>query len=159
MFQPDDVQLAALRVYLFELQPAGLRHAQAVPEHQKQQATVARLVAASPGRRHQLSDFKAGQVATSGLAPRRVSFPGRFSGAGRLIASRVWREHVEGRRRCCASVAGAPISGGCAILPLRSCSRAVLVVGASSSFCREFHAGKVRKTLINRHSQNATLDK
>jgi hypothetical protein len=35
----------------------------------------------------------------------------------------------------------------------------VFVVRASSPFCREFHAAKVRKTLINRLCKNATLDK
>jgi hypothetical protein len=38
------MQHAAFRVHLVEFHPAGLRHAQAMPEHQEQQATVAHLV-------------------------------------------------------------------------------------------------------------------
>jgi hypothetical protein len=49
VLQPNDVQDLALCVHLFELQPASLGHAQPMPKNQKQQATVARLVAASPG--------------------------------------------------------------------------------------------------------------
>jgi hypothetical protein len=77
--QSNDVQDLALGVHLVELQPASLGDAQPVAEHQKQQATVAGLVAASPGRGNQLSNLKAGQVAASGLAPRRVFLPGWFS--------------------------------------------------------------------------------
>jgi hypothetical protein len=74
VLQSRDVQNPALCIHLFELQPASLGHAQPVPENQKQQATVAGLVAASPGRGNQLSNFKAGKVVASGLAPRRVFF-------------------------------------------------------------------------------------
>jgi hypothetical protein len=34
--QPGDMQHAAFRVHLVEFHPAGLRHAQAMPEHQEQ---------------------------------------------------------------------------------------------------------------------------
>src|SRR5438105_4951760 len=39
-------------VHLFELQPAGLGHAQPMPKNQQQKATIAGLVATAPGRRH-----------------------------------------------------------------------------------------------------------
>jgi hypothetical protein len=41
MLQPGNVQDAAFGVHLVEFQPAGFRDAQAMPEHQEQQATVA----------------------------------------------------------------------------------------------------------------------
>ena len=37
------MQHAAFGVYLVEFDPAGLRHAQAMPEHEKQRATVVNL--------------------------------------------------------------------------------------------------------------------
>ncbi len=43
-FQPRDVQHAAFHIHLVEPQGAGLRHAQAVPEHQKKKAAVTGLV-------------------------------------------------------------------------------------------------------------------
>jgi hypothetical protein len=39
-----------------------------MPKYQKQETTVAGLVAAASRRGHQLADFKAGEVAVSGLA-------------------------------------------------------------------------------------------
>jgi len=63
------VQHAALRVHLVDRQAASLGHAEAVPKHQQQQATVAGLVAGAAGRDHQLADLKSGQVAATGLAP------------------------------------------------------------------------------------------
>jgi hypothetical protein len=42
------MQHAAFGVYLVEFDPAGLRHAQAMPEHEKQQATVANLCEPPP---------------------------------------------------------------------------------------------------------------
>jgi hypothetical protein len=76
VLQPDDVQHAALRVHLVELQAASLGNAQAVAKHQKQQATVAGLVAGAPGRGDQLANLESGQVAAPGLAP------GGLSGSG-----------------------------------------------------------------------------
>jgi hypothetical protein len=81
VLQSDDVQHAAVCVHLIEPQPASLRHPQAVAEHQEQEATVARLVMGAPGRRDQLSYFKAGKVAGVSTAPR---VPGRFSFSGHL---------------------------------------------------------------------------
>jgi hypothetical protein len=43
MFQPCDVKYAAVGVNLVELQAACFRHAKAVAEEQKDEATVARL--------------------------------------------------------------------------------------------------------------------
>jgi hypothetical protein len=61
-----------------------------VPEHQKQQATVAGLVAAASRGPDQLSNFKASQVVASGVAPPRVFPFGRFSSWGIfIILSRV----------------------------------------------------------------------
>ena len=79
MLQSRDVQHLALGVHLVELQLAGFRYAQAVPENQKQQATVAGFVAPASRRGNQLSDFKAGKVVASGFAPPRVPLPGWFS--------------------------------------------------------------------------------
>ena len=77
MLQSCDVQHTALRVHLVEPQPAGLRDAQAVAEHQEQQATVAGLVAAASGRGDKLADFQASEVAASGLAAGGLSGSGR----------------------------------------------------------------------------------
>ena len=50
VLQPGDVQDAALGVHLVKFHPAGFRDAEAMPEHQEQQATVAGLVPAALGR-------------------------------------------------------------------------------------------------------------
>ncbi len=49
-FKPRHVQNAAFDVHAGKLKPAGLRHAQTVAEHHKEQATVAGLVAVALGR-------------------------------------------------------------------------------------------------------------
>ena len=63
-FQPRDVQHAAFNVCLVELQGASLRYARAVPEHQRQKATVAGLISAAFGGGNQLIDL-GGNVAFS----------------------------------------------------------------------------------------------
>jgi len=44
-FEPRHVQDAAVRIHLGQLQPARLRHAQAMPEHQELEAPVTGRVA------------------------------------------------------------------------------------------------------------------
>jgi hypothetical protein len=71
------MQHAAFRVHLVEFHPAGLRHAQAMPEHQEQQATLAHLVPAALGRFNQPFNLAAGEVFD---APEtRVNRGGDFS--------------------------------------------------------------------------------
>jgi len=57
-----DVQHAAVGVHLGQPQPAGLRHAQAMPEHQKQQASVAGCVTAIFRGVHELLNLGGNQV-------------------------------------------------------------------------------------------------
>ena len=45
IFEPLDVQDSAFGVHLGQYQPAGLRHAQAMPEHQELEAPVTGCVA------------------------------------------------------------------------------------------------------------------
>ena len=68
------MQHAAFRVHLVEFHPAGLRHAQAMPEHQEQQATVAGLVPAALGRLNQPFNLAAGEVLSVAVL-RRPVFP------------------------------------------------------------------------------------
>jgi hypothetical protein len=56
------MQHAAFGVHLVKLQPAGLRHAQAMPEGQKQKATVAGLVPPALGRLDQPFNLAPGEV-------------------------------------------------------------------------------------------------
>jgi hypothetical protein len=42
--QPEDMQNAAFGVHLVKFYAAGFRHTQSMPEHQKQEATVASLI-------------------------------------------------------------------------------------------------------------------
>ena len=63
------MQHAAFGVHLIEFHPAGLRHAQAMPEHQEQQATVAHLVSAALGRLNQPIDLAAGKVFSVAVPP------------------------------------------------------------------------------------------
>jgi len=74
------MQHAALRVHLVEPQAASLRHAQAVPEYQKQQTASAHLGAAASGRGEQLSDLERGEMAAPGADAPRVS-PFSFRGS------------------------------------------------------------------------------
>jgi hypothetical protein len=62
VFQPGDMQHAALNIHVRQLQPAGLRHAQAMPKHQQQQTAVAGRVAAALRNLHELFDFGKNQV-------------------------------------------------------------------------------------------------
>ena len=64
------MQHAAFGVHLVELQPASLRHAQAMPEHQEQQATVAGLVPAALRRLDQPFNLAPGEVLPVGLLMR-----------------------------------------------------------------------------------------
>ena len=52
----------AFGVHLVECHPAGLRHAQAMPEHQEQQAAVAHLVPAVLSRFHQSFNLARGEM-------------------------------------------------------------------------------------------------
>ena len=63
---------AVFRVQLVEFHPAGLRHAQAMPEHQEQQATVPHLVPTAIGRFNQPFNFAAGEVFSVGVPPASV---------------------------------------------------------------------------------------
>ena len=56
-----------------EFHPAGFRDAEAVPEHQEQQATVAGLVPAALGRLDQPFNLAPGQVLPVAVVPARVS--------------------------------------------------------------------------------------
>src|SRR5208283_866721 len=56
------MQHAAFGVHLVEFHPAGLRHAQSMPEHQEQQATVAHLVPAVLSRFHQPFNLARGEM-------------------------------------------------------------------------------------------------
>ena len=56
------MQHAAFGIHLGQFQAAGLRHAQAVAEHQQQKAAVAGLVTSSLGGRNELFDLAGGQV-------------------------------------------------------------------------------------------------
>jgi hypothetical protein len=66
------MQHAAFRVHLVEFHPAGLRHAQAMPEHQEQQATVAHLVPGAFGRFNQPFNLAAGEVFSVAVPPASV---------------------------------------------------------------------------------------
>jgi hypothetical protein len=66
------MQHAAFRVHLVEFHPAGLRHAQAMPEHQEQQATVARSFLLPLVDSINRSNLAAGEV-FSVAAPRQCS--------------------------------------------------------------------------------------
>src|SRR5208337_3777351 len=56
------MQHAAFGVHLVEFHPAGLRHAQSMPEHQEQRATVAHLVPAVLSRFHQPFNLARGEM-------------------------------------------------------------------------------------------------
>ena len=62
VLQPDNVYLTAFNVHLIEPQGAGLRHSQAMPEHEKQKAPVAGLVGAPLGGLNELFDFPLGKM-------------------------------------------------------------------------------------------------
>jgi hypothetical protein len=89
-FQPAHMQHAAFAVHLVERQPAGLRHAQAMPEHQEQQAAVAGPVAAAFGGVDQLFHLEAGEVLATAVlflpAARRARFS-CFPSAHRFVES------------------------------------------------------------------------
>lgn len=61
--EPGDVQRPALKVQMGQGEAARFRHAQAVAEHQQQQAAVAGLVAAALGGGDEPLHFALGQVA------------------------------------------------------------------------------------------------
>jgi hypothetical protein len=69
VLQSGDVQDAAFGVHLVEFHPAGFRDAQAMPEHQEQQATVAGFVPAPPGRLNQLFNLAPGKVLSVAVIP------------------------------------------------------------------------------------------
>jgi hypothetical protein len=56
------MQHAAFGVHLVEFDPASFRDAQAMPEHQKQQAPVAHLVPAALGRFNQPLNLPRGEM-------------------------------------------------------------------------------------------------
>src|SRR5271166_1941600 len=56
------MQHAAFGIYLVQFHAAGLGHAQAMPEHQEQQATVAHLVPAVLSRFHQPFNLARGEM-------------------------------------------------------------------------------------------------
>ena len=59
---PRHVQNAAFGVHLVKVQGAGVRHAQAVAEHQKQKAAVAGFVEAALGGCHELFNLARGDA-------------------------------------------------------------------------------------------------
>jgi hypothetical protein len=68
--QSGDMQDAAFGVHLVQLEAARFGDAQAMPEYQEQQATVAGFVPAAAGRLDELFHFEAGEVlAVAALAP------------------------------------------------------------------------------------------
>jgi hypothetical protein len=84
------MQHAAFHVHLVEFHAAGLRHAEAMAEHQKQQATVADLVSAALGRLNQPFDLARGEVLP--VADLQHPPPVFTDGAGRrsLVFSPVY---------------------------------------------------------------------
>lgn len=62
LFEPCHVQHAAFYVHAGKIEVAGFRHTQAVPEHQKQKASVAGVVAADFGGCNQPFNFSDGKV-------------------------------------------------------------------------------------------------
>ncbi len=66
VFEPCDMQDTAFNVHLGQHQAAGFGHAQAVPEHQEQQASVAGRVAGALGGGYELLDFGGNQVFSLG---------------------------------------------------------------------------------------------
>ena len=73
LFEPRHVQHAAFNVHLVELQGASLRHAQAVPEHHQQQATVAGFKAAALGGGHELFNLAHGDMFSVVVFQKRPS--------------------------------------------------------------------------------------
>ena len=69
------MQHAAFNVHLIELQPAGLGHAESVPEHQKQKAAVAGFVPAALRRVDQLLNLAPGQMQTLALCHADIIVP------------------------------------------------------------------------------------
>ena len=63
----------AFGIHLVKFQPASLRHAQTMPEHEEQQAAVAGLVPASLGRLDQPLDLAPGEVLPVAVVLPRVS--------------------------------------------------------------------------------------
>jgi hypothetical protein len=60
---------------LIDLQPAGFRYPEAVPEHEQQQATVAGFIPASPGRFDQPFNLAPGEVLPVAVT---IALPGYF---------------------------------------------------------------------------------
>jgi hypothetical protein len=71
------MQNTAINVHLIELQPAGFRDAQPVPEHQEQKATVAGLVAAAPDGFKETFNLAPGEVLRSLPPPAVMAAPGQ----------------------------------------------------------------------------------
>src|ERR1700733_9612735 len=63
------MQHAAFGVHLIEFHAAGLRHAQAMPEHEQQKATVAGLVPPALGRLDQPLNLAPGEVLPVAVRP------------------------------------------------------------------------------------------
>jgi len=62
LFQPSNMEDAALDVHLGQLKAAGLRHAQPMAEHHEQKAPVAGFISGPPGGGKKPINFEAGEV-------------------------------------------------------------------------------------------------
>ncbi len=67
------MQHAAFSVHLIEFHPAGFRHAQAMPKHQEQQATVTGFIPGALNRFNQPCNLAPGEVLPVGVLLARVS--------------------------------------------------------------------------------------